>query len=185
MLISREKKKTNIAEYVIYMWQIEELIRSFKFDIIAIEHAVINSMQVDTDLKKEIKGWYVDLIKKMHDQKITEKGHLLEVNEVVNELQLLHDMLDNMFNDEKYQELFKEAIPNIQELKRKSDKPHGDIETCFNGLFGLMQMRLRKLEITQETEEAIDTFARLIAYLTKKYHDMKNGKLEFPNTIKN
>ena len=33
MIISEELKNNNIAEYILYMWQTEDLIRSFDFDI--------------------------------------------------------------------------------------------------------------------------------------------------------
>ena len=33
MLIAAKKKEENIAEYILYMYQIEDIIRSFQFDI--------------------------------------------------------------------------------------------------------------------------------------------------------
>ena len=33
MIISEELKQNNIAEYILYMWQTEDMIRSFDFDI--------------------------------------------------------------------------------------------------------------------------------------------------------
>ena len=32
MIIARQKRKENIAEYLLYMWQVEDLIRANKFD---------------------------------------------------------------------------------------------------------------------------------------------------------
>ena len=37
MFIARQKRKENIAEYLLYMWQMEDLVRSFKCDIEAID----------------------------------------------------------------------------------------------------------------------------------------------------
>ena len=37
MIIASQKKKENIAEYLLYMWQIEDLIRVYKLDIDAIQ----------------------------------------------------------------------------------------------------------------------------------------------------
>ena len=124
-------------------------------------------------------------MKKMKDQRILEKGHLIEVREVLDELQMLHDMLLNMIKDDKYVSLFNTAKPNIHELKQKSDKMYGDIETCFNGLYGLMQMKMQKLDITEETIGAVNTFSAMIALLARKYHDMKAGKLAFPKSMQN
>ena len=33
MIIARQKRKENIAEYLLYMWQVEDLIRANKFDM--------------------------------------------------------------------------------------------------------------------------------------------------------
>ncbi len=41
MLIAREKRKTNIAEYILYMWEIEDLIRANGFDIDKIDRNII------------------------------------------------------------------------------------------------------------------------------------------------
>ena len=33
MIIARRKRKENIAEYLLYMWQVEDLIRANNFDM--------------------------------------------------------------------------------------------------------------------------------------------------------
>ena len=33
MLIAQKKKKENIAEYILYLFQIEDIVRSFKFNL--------------------------------------------------------------------------------------------------------------------------------------------------------
>ena len=33
MLISRQLRKENIAEYVLYMWQVEDIIRAYGLDL--------------------------------------------------------------------------------------------------------------------------------------------------------
>ena len=41
----------------------------------------------------------------------------------------------------------------------------------FNGLFGVMQMKMQQHDITEETTEAISTFSAMLALLAKKYND--------------
>ena len=36
MIVARQKRKENIAEYLLYMWQVEDLIRANRFDMDAI-----------------------------------------------------------------------------------------------------------------------------------------------------
>ena len=43
MIIASQKKKENIAEYLLYMWQIEDIIRAYGLDIDQIQKHIINS----------------------------------------------------------------------------------------------------------------------------------------------
>ena len=40
MIIARRKRKENIAEYLLYMWQVEDLIRANNFDMDSIRRTV-------------------------------------------------------------------------------------------------------------------------------------------------
>jgi hypothetical protein len=54
MFIATQKKKENIAEYVLYMWQIEDIIRAYKFDIEAIKANIIAAFKLPQDQEKEL-----------------------------------------------------------------------------------------------------------------------------------
>ena len=41
MLIAREKKKSNIAEYILYMWQVEDMLRGLGLDINRVKNELI------------------------------------------------------------------------------------------------------------------------------------------------
>ena len=43
MIIASQKKKANIAEYLLYMWQIEDIIRAYGLDIDQIQKHIIDS----------------------------------------------------------------------------------------------------------------------------------------------
>ena len=70
MLISREKRRSNIVEYLLYMYQIEDIIRSFQFDITQIDANVVQRFDQPAAIKLEIKLWYADLIDKMQQQQL-------------------------------------------------------------------------------------------------------------------
>lgn len=52
MYISQQLKKQNIAEYLLYMWQVEDLIRANNFDMEKIRETIVNSYPVDEEHKK-------------------------------------------------------------------------------------------------------------------------------------
>lgn len=57
MKIAQAKRKENIAEYLLYMWQVEDIIRAFNLDINAIKENIIDHYDVDEQEKKEITDW--------------------------------------------------------------------------------------------------------------------------------
>ena len=186
MYIARKYKETNIVEYVLYMWHIEELIRSMNLDIEAIQRNVIEAFEVSDESKAEIRAWYEDLIKEMRSQGIVEQGHFSELTEYMMELTYLHQSLLTVYQDTEYQELAKLAQPNIEELKKKAMKqPRFEIETAMNGLFGVLVLKLNKKQISEATQDAVKTISKMIAHLAKQYQKMKEGTLTLPKVMGN
>ena len=186
MLISNKKKETNIAEYILYMWQIESLIRSCNFNIYELEDSIISKYTVSGAEQLEILKWYKQLIAEMKLQGIQKKGHLNSLKEIISELVMLHNMLVNLFKDEKYLLLYGQALPNIDALLAKSGTTKlSEIEVCLNGLFGKLNLKIQKKEISDDTEKAIQSFSKLIAFLAAKYHEMKAGKFVLQDAVKN
>ena len=95
MLIAQEKRKSNIAEYILYMWQVEDIIRACNFDISLIENNYVSKFNPSSRVQDEIKDWYVNLILMMHEEGLREKGHLSFLNTLVSEMNDLHLRLLN------------------------------------------------------------------------------------------
>jgi flagellin-specific chaperone FliS len=92
----------------------------------------------------------------------------------------LHNTLLNVIKDKKYTELFEEAQPNMAAyLQKAGGSTSNDVETCLTALYGLLVLRLKKADISEETEKAMETFSRLMAYLSQKYKAMKKGEMNF------
>lgn len=178
MFISSQKKEENIAEYVLYMWQIEDVVRACNLDIGAISKAIIDNQQLNEDDCNSLKSWYTDIINKMKLQQIEKAGHLHEVNDVLIEISYLHTALLDHFKDEKYASVYSFAEPFMDEFKKVgANKELGPIEACFNALYGKLILKLQKKTISSATNEAFDAFRNVLAYLSVKYLEMKAGKL--------
>ena len=76
MFIAQKLKQTNIAEYLIYMWQIEDIIRAAGCDIDKLKSSFISQYQIDEEEKAKLTQWYDDLIGMMRVEGVMEKGHL-------------------------------------------------------------------------------------------------------------
>ena len=137
MIIASKKRKENIAEYILYMWQIEDMIRANDFDISKIRRNIIDNFQIDDAQKHEMEEWYESLIDMMRREGITEAGHLQINHNVLNQLVQLHQALlkDPAFPE--YTAEFYRTLPYIVELRGKAaDHQVGEIETCFTALYG-------------------------------------------------
>jgi len=182
MRIAQQKIKENIAEYILYMYQIEDLIRGFQFDLDRIMDEFVSPQLPDQAYLPSYRAWYQGLIQDMKSERIVEAGHRMELQEIMVELSYLHNSLLSVVNDEKYQKLYETAIPYIDDLKAKSNlQEKNQIEICFHGLYMKLLLRLQSKEISSETEEAFDSMRIILAYLSRAYHQMKNGEGQYWN----
>jgi len=175
MIIAREKKKENIAEYILYMWQIEDVIRANEFNLSSIESKIIAEFDVSPEIKVEMKSWYAGLIQQMQEQNIERKGHLVQTKELISELSFLHRSLINVLKDKRYQDIYRKAERFITEFNQVIGEEAGEIETCLNGMHYNLLLKLKGKPISSGTKEAFNAFRELLAYLAARYKDMQMG----------
>lgn len=180
MIIAKEKRKTNLAEYILYMWQVEDLIRSFGFDINKINNEYIACFQVEDTKRIEIKDWYQNLLVMMEKERLQSSGHLQLLKNLVNDLNEFHLKLIETGTDPVYSGLFLQIQPIINEFNTKTgQETSSDVETCLNGLYSLMLIRLKKLEINPSTVQSFQSFGKLIGHLSARYLQFEKGEFEF------
>lgn len=170
MLIASQKRKENIAEYLLYMWQIEDLIRANRLDLDAITRNVIDRYQLDDDQRRQMTGWYESLIDMMRREGVVEHGHLQLNKNTIIQLVDLHLALLRDPRFAQYSAAFYKTLPYIVELRGKAgDNPAGEIETCFNALYGTLLLRLQGKEISPDTQAAIAQISQFVALLAHYY----------------
>lgn len=180
MLIAKDKRKKNIAEYILYMWQLEDTLRALKFDMNTVEDRLVSQFKQSEKVKSDIRDWYANLILSMHEEGLKKKGHLKMVTGITDELFELHKRLLHEVKDEHYTNTYSFARPNIVSFREKLQLPEAnDIEVCFNGLYGLLLLRLKKKEVTEQTTGAMQTFSNLLSVLSNYYRNIESGKAEF------
>lgn len=83
MFISQQLRKKSIAEYVLYMWQVEDLIRAYGCSLSRIKNEYVSQFSDYTDEQRsELVDWYGDLIRMINQEGKREKGHL-QINQIV------------------------------------------------------------------------------------------------------
>ena len=180
MFTASAKKKENIAEYLLYMWQIEDIIRAYKLDLERISTEIVNAYTGLTDEQRTmLYEWYESLIDMMRSEGVAEHGHLQLNKNVIIDLTDLHLRLLKSPREPFYTAAFYKALPYIIELRAKSQGAQvGEIETCFNALYGILMLRLQHKEVSADTSKAIKDITAFITLLAEKYRLDKAGELE-------
>ena len=175
MIIAEQKRKENIAEYLLYMYQVEDMIRANGLDLDRIEATLISKFEVPYDVKREMREWYKNLITMMRDEQKEESGHLSVLENTTGQLNEMHHRLLNQGIDNGYKETYNQARPHIEALRMRSGySKESDIQVALNGLYGLLILKLKKTMITEETTRAFDTIRDLVAELSSIYMEGTN-----------
>ena len=167
MFIAKELKDKNICEYLLYMWQIEDTIRAYSLDLERIRREYVSRFHYPEAQREEEEKWFGYLIDMMHQEGVTEKGHL-QMNKGT--LSLLTDRHLEMLKDREqtaYSAAYYRALPFIVELRAHSDKEKPELETCLEALYGVMMLRLQKKEVSEATQKAVTAISDMLAMLAR------------------
>jgi hypothetical protein len=176
MIVSEELRRTNIAEYVLYMWQTEDMIRALNFDIEKIHETLIDQHDVDKEMKEKLRNWYSGFIQMAELENIIQEGHLQVIKNIVDDLNDLHLWLLTQPQEVQYKQYYETAQPNIRALAAKMQgKVSNKIDICMHGLYAQMLLNMQKKDISPETSGAFESFRQLIALLVAKYHDREQN----------
>ena len=180
MVTASQKKKENIAEYLLYMWQIEDLIRAFGLDLDRIRENIVDRHEgLSEQQRKEMTEWYESLIDMMRREGVIEKGHLqLNKNVII----ALDDLNARLVKDPKYAKYAAEyykILPLIVELRAKAgENKAGEMETLFNFLYGILMLRIQGKEISKETLAASQEVSHFLGTLAQYYKKDYNNELD-------
>ena len=179
MFVAKELRKNSIAEYLLYMWQMEDLIRVYGCSLPVIKREYISKFDFTEEQKEEELDWIGNLIRMMNEEGKREYGHL-QINEVL--LKDVCDLHHRLLQSSKfpfYNAAYYKALPIIEELRNKDDKDINEIETCLDALYGIMMLRLQKKAISPETEKAIKEITTLVGLLSDYYIKDNTEGLKF------
>ncbi len=170
MLIAKQLKNTNIAEYLLYMWHVEDLIRALNADMELIDQHVVEGYQAEGSQRKQIYEWYESLVDMMREEGVLKNGHVQLVKNTLNELEELHQVCLQEGQMPAYNAKFYQLLPALQLLKSKSNHPQcGDVEICFVFLYGVMQLKRQHKEVGEDTLNTQKEVSKLLSMLSVAY----------------
>ena len=178
MFISQQLKQKSIAEYLIYMWQVEDLFRAYGCVLERIREQMVS--RFPEEQQGELAQWYEDLIEMMRREEVMTQGHLQINKNVITWLTDLHLQLLASSKFPYYSAAYYKALPFIVELRAKgANKEEPELETCFEALYGILLLKLQKKEVGEETRKAQEAITTLLSMLSNYYMEDKKGELDF------
>ena len=179
MFIAQEIRQKSIAEYILYMWQIEDLIRAYDCSLSRLRREYIDKFQYTDEQKDEETDWFGNLIRMMNEEGKRTQGHL-QINQVtLQDLAELHNRLLQSGKFPFYNAEYYKVLPFIVELRNKGDKDVNEIETCLDALYGVMLLRMQQKEVSAETESAIKEITTFIGMLSDYQAKDRTEGLDF------
>ncbi|MFZ4582291.1 MAG: DUF4924 family protein [Paludibacter sp.] len=179
MFIASKLKKENICEYLLYMWQVEDMLRAFDLNIDALNQKIVSVYPVENEAdRKQLYEWYESLIEMMRLENVQQSGHIQLNKNVIIDLVDFHQLVLKSGQVPAYNAKFFFVLPFINQLRVKSEAGLSDIELCFNFMYGIMLLRMKKTEIKPETLQTLTEISKFLVLLAKNFHAYKNGELD-------
>ncbi|HJC27722.1 DUF4924 family protein [uncultured Alistipes sp.] len=180
MDIAKAKRKENIAEYILYLWQLEDLLRALQFSPEAIYSTLIAPRK---DIAEEQKSvfllWYMDLANLLRQEGKEEKGHLEHTLHLIRDLHDLHLQLMKLPVGEHYRATCARLEPELPRLRAVLGNPGiNDTELCFRALYAAMLYRIKGEGGKSAVSDTIEFISPVIAELADLYRKVENGEID-------
>lgn len=173
-------KQENIAEYLLFMWQTEDILRACELDIDKVQQSIIDSSYQTFEERENALDWYEGLILMMKSEGLQKEGHLQINKNILIDLTDVHLRLLKDPKESEYIGTYYNTLPHIVALRAKSgNMKASELETCFTALYGYLLLKLQKRDISGETQAAVAQITALLRLLSIKYNTIEKEEVRF------
>ncbi len=180
MDIAQAKRRENIAEYILYLWQLEDLLRALQFSPEAIFSTFIAPRKdIGEELKHHYLLWYMDIANLLHQEGKDEKGHLEHTLHLINDLHDLHLQLMKLPIGEHYRATYAKLEPELPRLRAVLGNPGmSDTELCFRALYAAMLYRIKGEGEKSAVVDTLQFISPVIAELAAMHGKVERGEVD-------
>lgn len=145
MYIAQSKRKENIAEYILYLWQLEDLLRALQFSPEAVYSQLVQKQErLSEQQKQQALVWYMELAGLLREEGKEQSGHLEHTIHLIADLDNLHRQLLTLPAGENYRRLYGAVAPNCRDSRASSASPACRMSNCSSGaLYAVMLYRIK------------------------------------------
>lgn len=180
MDIAQAKRRENIAEYILYLWQLEDLLRALQFSPEAVYSTLIAPRkELDEQQKSAFLIWYMDIANLLRQEGKEEKGHLEHTLHLIRDLHDLHLQLLKLPLGEHYRTVFARLEPELPSLRTRLGNPGmNDTELCFRALYAAMLYRIKGDGARSAVTDTIEYVSPVIAELAAMHGRVERGEVD-------
>ena len=180
MDIAQAKRKENIAEYILYLWQIEDLLRALQFSPEAIYSQLVAPREVEEEQKHIYLLWYMDIVNLLRKEGKDESGHLEHTLHLIADMHNLHLQLMHHPIGEHYRKTFSRLAPQLPSLRAMVKKEDiSDTELAFRALYATMLYRIKGDNKREETiRDTMELVSPVVAELADMYGKVERGEVD-------
>lgn len=180
MDIAKTKRRENIAEYILYLWQLEDLLRALQFSPEAIFSQLVEPRKDIPEEKKHLfLLWYMDIVNLLHQEGKDEKGHLEHTLHLIADMHNLHLQLLKLPVGAHYRTTFARLEPELPRLRQIIGNPGmSDTELCFRALYAAMLYRIKGEGGKSAVTDTLEFVSPVIAELADMYRKVETGEVD-------
>ena len=180
MDIAKAKRKENIAEYILYLWQLEDLLRALQFSPEAIYSQLVAPRDVEEEQKHIFLLWYMDIVNLLRKEGKDESGHLEHTLHLIADMHNLHLQLMHHPIGEHYRKTFARLAPQLPSLRAMVQKEEiSDTELAFRALYATMLYRIKGDKKREEAiRDTMELVSPVVAELADMYRKVERGEVD-------
>ncbi|MCH5334976.1 MAG: DUF4924 family protein [Alistipes sp.] len=178
MDIAQAKRKENIAEYILYLWQVEDLLRALQFSPEAVYSQLIAPREIPEEQRHVFLLWYMDIANLLHEEGKDEKGHINHTLHLIADMHDLHLRLMQLPAGERYRSLRARLEPHMPALRQLAGEASSDTELCFRALYAAMLYRIKGQGDKAAVSDTIEYISPVIAELADIYGKAERGEID-------
>ncbi len=182
MDIARQLRHSNIAEYILYLWQLEDLLRGLQFSPEAIfSQFVAPRTDLSPQDQQSLHNWYCEYCDLLEREGKRAQGHSEHTLHLIADLADMHQRLLTLPIGVRYRTLWvslEEVLPDLRNAGGESSQNITDIELCFRALYGAVLYRLKGDQGRGAVEDTLAYISPVIAELAKLYGQIERGEID-------
>ena len=195
MDIAQAKRRENIAEYILYLWQLEDLLRALQFSPEAIYSQLVAPRDIPEEGKNNFLIWYMEIGNLLRQEGKEQIGHLDHTLHLIGDLHNLHLQLLELPVGARYRSLFARLqgeLPRLRLILGKESAEMSDTELAFRALYAAMLYRIKgRKPAADETETAskasavedvLTLVSPVIGELAQLYGKVERGEIDLFQT---